>query len=150
MSGARIFVVGVAERSADAVIRAVAARLLAEGHVRPSFPDAAALRERRSPTGLPFPGAAVALPHAEPEHVVSPAVAVAQLAQPVRFGQMGSPEIELEVRLVVMPAFSSKEQAGGELSRWIDLLRDPALREELLAAATPEAMEGSLARRWGG
>ena len=38
----------------------------------------------------------VAIPHAEPQHVISPAMAIASLARPVRFRQMGSPAIQLE------------------------------------------------------
>src|SRR5438105_775240 len=98
--------------TAEAAIRALAQALAAQGHVRSTFEAAAVTRERRSPTGLPFPGAAVALPHAEPEHVVSPALAVATLAKPVKFRQMGDPKTQLDVSLVVMPALTAKEQAA--------------------------------------
>jgi PTS system galactitol-specific IIA component len=138
---------GLSVPTADAAIRALAGALLAGGHVRESFAQAAALREKRSPTGLPFAGLAVALPHAEPEHVVSPATAVASLASPVKFRQMGSPQIQLDVRLVVMPAFTAKEQAAAGLSRFIELLQDEALRAELAAAPTPAALYSALVQR---
>jgi PTS system galactitol-specific IIA component len=134
--------------SSDGAIRALAQVLAREGHVKATVEGAAPQRERRSPTGLPFPGLAVALPHAEPEHVVSPAIAIASLARPVRFRQMGSPATALEVSLVVMPALTAKEQAAAGLSRLIELLQDDALRAELVAAASPEAMRDILARRW--
>lgn len=134
--------------TAEAVVRALAARLLAEGHVRASFEGAALARERRSPTGLPFAGGAVALPHAEPEHVVSPAIAIATLVAPVRFRQMGAPAISLDVALVVMPAFSAKEQAAAGLARLLVVLRDAALRDALAGATTPEAMRDAIASRW--
>jgi len=121
--------------SSEDVIRALAAALFAAGHVKASFESAAWARERRSPTGLPFPGVAVALPHAEPDHVVSPAIAVASLVRPVTFRQMGSPAVKLEVSLVVMPALTSKEQAASELSRLIQVLQDEELRRKLVAAA---------------
>lgn len=134
-----------AKTAAD-VVRALAQRLREKGHVAATFEDAALAREKRSPTGLPFPGVAVALPHAEPEHVVSPAIAVATLAAPVKFRQMGSPGIQLSVSLVVMPAFSAKEQAGAGLSDLIERLQDDALRTRLVDAATAE----DLARALGG
>src|SRR5437588_7640495 len=90
--------------SAEGAVRALAKALEAKGHVKASFEAAALQRERRSPTGLPFAGSAVALPHAEPEHVLSPAIAIASLARPVKFRQMGSPATQLDVALVVMPA----------------------------------------------
>ncbi len=130
--------------TAEDVIRALAARLLEKGHVKPSFERAALSREKRSPTGLPFPGVAIALPHAEPEHVVSPGIAVATLAKPVTFRQMGSPGTKLTVSVVVMPAFSEKEQAGAGLSGLIEKLQDESLRQRLVEAADPAAIASLL------
>ena len=128
------------------VMRALAQRLAAAGHVKPTFELAALARERRSPTGLPFPGCAVAMPHAEPEHVVTSAIALASLATPVMFRQMGAPATELDVRLVVMPAFTAKEQAAASLGRLVTLLQDAALRDELASATSAEAMHAALER----
>ena len=134
--------------TSDDAIRALAQALLRAGHVKPSFEAAAIARERRSPTGLPFPGHAVALPHAEPEHVASPAIAIASLRAPVKFREMGSPATQLGVSLVVMPAFSAKEQAAASLSRLIELLQDAALRDALASASSTEALAALLAQRW--
>jgi PTS system galactitol-specific IIA component len=141
-------VAGLASASSEDAVRSLSALLLAAGCVRPSFEAAALLRERQSPTGLPFPSIAVALPHADPEHVVKPAIAVASLAAPVRFRQMGSPQVVLSVSLVVMPALTAKEQAAAELSRLIDLLQDEALRRALTTAASGAAMCAILAKNW--
>jgi PTS system galactitol-specific IIA component len=132
--------------SSDAVLRELVRRLFTAGHVRPSFENAVLARERRSPTGLPFPGVAVALPHAEPEHVVSPAIAVASLLKPVSFRQMGSPAVKLDVALVVMPALTAKEQAAAALARWIQRLQDETLRRELALATDDAALCAALAR----
>jgi PTS system galactitol-specific IIA component len=132
-------------RTAEDVIRALAQRLHARGAVKDGFEAAALLRERRSPTGLPFPGVAVALPHAEPEHVIESAIAIATLAAPVRFRQMGDPRTELDVSIVVMPALSAKEHAAAGLTRLIELLQDPSRRATLVAAEDADA----LARAWG-
>ena len=134
--------------TAEVAIRALAQALAKEGHVKASFEGAALSRERRSPTGLPFPGNAVALPHAEPEHVVTPAIAIASLVRPVKVRQMGSPATQLDVALVVMPALTAKEQAAAGLSRLIELLQDGALRDALIAADTPDAMRAILAPAW--
>jgi PTS system galactitol-specific IIA component len=136
----------LAAASSEDVIRALAARLFAAGHVKASFENAAWARERRSPTGLPFPGLAVALPHAEPEHVASPAIAVASLVTPVTFRQMGNPSVKLEVSLVVMPALTAKEQAASELSRLIQVLQDEALLRELVAAPDSAGLCAALGR----
>jgi PTS system galactitol-specific IIA component len=131
-------------KTPEDVVKALAAKLLSKGHVLETFEKAALAREKRSPTGLPFPGVAVALPHAEPEHVASPAIAIATLASPVTFRQMGSPGTKLAVSLVVMPAFTAKEQASAQLSTLIEKLQDDALRTRLVAAPDAEALAALL------
>ncbi len=150
MFAADLCLAGLPAKSADEAIRSLAAALEKAGHVAPSFAAAALARERRSPTRRPFPGVAVALPHAEPEHVLSGAVAVASLASPVRFRQMGAPQVQLEVRLVVMPALTSKEQAAAGLSRLIEVLQGATLRQRLVAATSSGELASALTDAWKG
>jgi PTS system galactitol-specific IIA component len=89
------------------------------------------------------------MPHAEPEHVLVPAIAVASLAKPASFRQMGAPGIKLDVSLVLMPALTTKEQAAGELARLVGLLQDETLRRALAQAATSQALYEVLARSLG-
>ncbi|MBL8607199.1 MAG: PTS sugar transporter subunit IIA [Myxococcales bacterium] len=137
-----IFLPRLAASSDRAVIEALAAAL--GDHVLPSFVGAALAREKRSPTGLPFPDVAVAIPHAEPEHVARPAIVVASLASPVKFRQMGSPRATVDAALVVMPALSSKEQAGAALASLIQSLQDARIRAALAAAATADEMRAAV------
>jgi PTS system galactitol-specific IIA component len=137
--------VGLDVSSAEEVIRALSRELCRAGAVKDTFAGAAVARERRSPTGLPFEGGAVALPHAEPEHVVSPALGVATLVRPVRFREMGSPGVALDVALVVMPAFTAKEQASAGLAGVIELLQSAPLRAALVAAKDDDTIRSLLA-----
>jgi PTS system galactitol-specific IIA component len=136
--------VGLEVSSSDEVIRALSRELCRVGAVKDTFEGAALARERSSPTGLPFEGGAVALPHAEPEHVLSPALGVATLVRPVRFREMGSPGVALDVRLVVMPAFTAKEQASAGLARVIELLQSASLRAALVSAKDDKAIRSLL------
>jgi PTS system galactitol-specific IIA component len=145
VSPAIVSCVGLDVASAEEVIRALSRELCRAGAVRDTFEGAAVARERRSPTGLPFEGGPVALPHAEPEHVLSPALAVATLARPVRFREMGSPAVALDVTLVVMPAFTAKEQASAGLAGVIELLQSTSLRAALVAARDHETIRSLLA-----
>jgi PTS system galactitol-specific IIA component len=145
MLSADLCIAGLMAESSEDVVKALAQKLLAGGHVRASFEAAVVLREKRSPTGLPFPGQGVAMPHAEPEHVLHSAIAVASLAKPVSFRQMGAPGTKLHVSLVIMPALTAKEQAAGELARLVTLLQDEALRSALSRAPTSRAMYEALA-----
>jgi galactitol PTS system EIIA component len=135
-------------RSADAVIQTLASRLHASSFVKPSFERAALVREKKSPTGLPFSPWAVALPHADPEHCTSPAIALATMARPVVFRQMGSPATKLDVSIVVMPAFTAKEQAAASLTRLMTLLQEEETRRLLVSAVSSTELLEVLSKRW--
>ncbi|HZU83956.1 MAG TPA: PTS sugar transporter subunit IIA [Polyangiaceae bacterium] len=139
---------GLDVASDEAAVRALARALRRAGKVTAGFEAAAVARERRSPTGLPFAGGAIAIPHAEPEHVEAPATAIAKLARPVKFREMGNPASRLDVALVIMPALTAREQAAAGLARLIDVLQDEASRRELRAAVDATALLDVLSRRW--
>jgi galactitol PTS system EIIA component len=122
--------------------------LVSSGRVKDSFTAAAIAREAKSPTGLPFAPPAVALPHADPEHVLLPTIAIATLAHEVDFREMGSPDDVVKVRIVVMPALSAKEQAAASLGRIIEVLQDDDLRAALVRADTAKALHDLLAPHW--
>ncbi len=130
--------------SAEAAITLLAGVLHARGHVTAGFAEAAVRREKRSPTGLPFEGCAVGIPHAEPAHVLSPAIAVATLRMPVVFREMGSPATKLDVELVVMPALTQKQQAEAGLATLLEVLQDPLFRDTLLAATSADEIARAL------
>ena len=134
--------------TAEAAVRALAAELASRGAVRPTFADAVLAREALSPTGLPLPTGAVALPHADPEQVLAPALGVATLAAPVPFRQMGSPEIALDVRLVLLLALPTREDAQRTLVAALGALRDPATARRLAAAADDRALASALESSW--
>jgi PTS system galactitol-specific IIA component len=144
----RLCFVGLDVASADDAVRRLAEALFGAGKVKATFEEAVVSRERRSPTGLPFPGGAIAIPHAEPEFVEAPALAIATLARPVKFREMGNPASQLEVDLVVMPALSAKEQAEAGLARILGLLQDESFRDEMRAAGDAAALLGALQRGW--
>jgi PTS system galactitol-specific IIA component len=130
----------------EATDKDVVARLARElgDDVAPTFAAAALAREKRSPTGLPFGDVGVAIPHAEPEHVKTPAIVIASLAAPVSFRQMGSPKTLVPVTLVVMPALSAKEQAAAGLTSIIELLQHADIRAALLRAQTADELRAAL------
>ena len=125
---------------AAAVIGVAAGALSQLGLVRSTFAGAVLTREASSPTGLPLPGRKVAIPHADPEHVITPAVAVATLATPVTFAEMGNPDGALQVELVAVLALTDKESAQQELVRLIELFQQATFVDRLVAATDAEAL----------
>jgi galactitol PTS system EIIA component len=125
---------------AESVLRELSAALARAGLVAPSFLEALLAREASSPTGLPLPGRKVAVPHADPEHVHSPAIAVCTLRRPVRFAEMGNPMRQLPVEAVFLLALTDKESAQAKLVRLIERLQRPEFVDELCAAPDADAL----------
>ena len=122
---------------ADAALDLLSGELQQHGLVRPSFGDAVRRREATSPTGLPLARRKVAVPHADPEHVVSPGIAVATFARPVLFGEMGNPDSQLEVDVVLMLALRDRESVQQALVRLIETFPDPDFVDRVHAAPDP-------------
>lgn len=126
------------ETAAD-VITLLAGKLEAGGFVRSSFAQAVRSREAEMPTGLPLSDDfAVAVPHTDPEHVLQPAIALATLAQPVRFGSMDDPDVFLPVHLVFLLALKDKDAQIGVLQAIGEVLQDEARARLLTKASTPQ------------
>ena len=122
-------------------VMALLARALADqGFVRSTFEAAVLSREASSPTGLPMAGRKVAIPHADPEHVIAPAVALCALRRPVVFQEMGNPQNELPVELVAMLALPDEQSAQQELVHLIELFQDTAFVDRLCTAADGDAI----------
>jgi PTS system galactitol-specific IIA component len=126
--------------SARAAMKHLGQALVDRGLVRPSFPRAVIEREAAAPTGLAFPSHNVAVPHADPEHVIAPAIALATLDRPVPFGEMGNPEAQLDVEIIAMLALPDKESAQSELVRMIERFQDAAFLDRICAAPDREAL----------
>jgi PTS system galactitol-specific IIA component len=122
--------------SAEDALRALAAVLYDDGAVKDTYFDAMMERERAYPTGLPTEGIKVALPHAGVEHVHYSALAVATLAHPVKFHEMGAPDNELDVEIILMLANADPDEQVQTLRRLVDMFDEPASLVALKEAAT--------------
>lgn len=132
----RLVFTDVQAGSRDEVIHFLAARLREHGLVRDSFAQALIDRENVYPTGLPTAVIRVAIPHTDVEHVISPAIAVARLATPVTFGEMGSRTGVVDVDLVMTLAVADKSAQLGLLQALIGMFSDQALMAQLKDAPT--------------
>ncbi|MGQ4495453.1 PTS sugar transporter subunit IIA [Dermabacteraceae bacterium P13101] len=112
-------IAGLRADDAKDALAQLSARLLAAGAVTETFSAALWQREQEYPTGLPLPVPCV-IAHTDPQHVKRDCLALATLAQPVAFQQMGSPEITLAARLVLVLAV---RDGAGQAERLSHLLR---------------------------
>lgn len=130
------------------VLEAMTAQVIAQGHALETFGPAVIAREERFPTGLPTPVPS-AIPHSDPQHVLHAGVAVAALASPVDFAEMGGGKATVAARLVVMLCMTDGQAQVGALQTVLARLRDEAGCLALLQAAQddPDQLE-PLVRDW--
>lgn len=119
------------------LLRLMAGVAREHGWVTDGFAEALVGREREFPTGLPTP-VPVAIPHADPVHVLRPGLAVALLDPPVAFGQMGSDEEVVDCRLAVMLLVTDPSEQVAVLNRLVTALQDPTLESRLSTVSSPQ------------
>jgi PTS system galactitol-specific IIA component len=124
----------------EEALSALADAALEHGYVRDSFPKALLERERRYPTGLPT-GLATAIPHADPEHVLTAGLGIARLAQSVSFGEMGRSNSLLDVQLVVMLLVPAEQSHMAALTTVISAVSNEARMQSLLTALDDQDLE---------
>lgn len=129
---------------AEELLRVLAGVVVDHGYAHPSLPAAVVERERRFPTGLPTPIPS-AIPHTDPEHLLRSGVAVASLARPLRFAQMGGTGESLDVRLVVLLCVTDPAAQVEALQQVLGRLADSAALERLLADDDPLTFAAAVA-----
>lgn len=131
-------VVGVRAKDAQDAIRQLTGVLTATGHVEPEFADDVWRREQTFPTGLPTEPLAVAIPHADPDHVHSSAVSLGVLDAPVLFGQMGTDgSTRLEAHLIFLLAIKEREKQVEMIQQLVTLIQTGSLLAGLTKAKDP-------------
>ena len=109
--------------------------LVRSGHVTPAFAADVWKRELTFPTGLPTEPLAVAMPHADPDHVNQSAVGIAVLESPVRFRQMGTDgSAVLDVPIVFLLAIKEREKQVEMIQELVSVIQNPSLLKALAAA----------------
>jgi PTS system galactitol-specific IIA component len=142
--------VDIAVEDAFSAIRMLNAPLVQSGDTSPEFAEDACARERTFPTGLPTQPVAVAIPHADPDHVQSSAFAVATLHSPVQFSQMGTDgSILLDVHAVFLLAIKETEKQVDMIAQLMKIIQNAPLLAAMMQAARPaelvELIQNSLA-----
>jgi PTS system galactitol-specific IIA component len=131
--------VGVEAAEAKEAIQKLTAPLVETGYVTTEFALDVWKREETFPTGLPTQPLAVAIPHADPDHVEQSGVCVGVLKSPVRFAQMGTDgSTVLEVRIIFLLAIKEKEKQVEMIQQLVTLIQSPSLLEGL-----PEANDSA-------
>lgn len=127
--------VNVNVKDAQEAIQTLTATLIETGHVSSGFAEDVWKREQTFPTGLPTQPLAVAIPHADPDHVNNSAVCIGVLITPVRFAQMGTDgSTLLDARMIFLLAIKEREKQVGMIGQLIQLIQTGSLLEDLVQA----------------
>ncbi len=133
---------------ARTVIDVLAGKLHEQGLVIAQYGEQTYKRELEHPTGLPTKPFCIAFPHADAPGVHSSGLALATLAKPVGFKNMGDPDEELPVSLVIMLANRDPEEQIQTLRNLALLFSKPdklvALRDQPTAQAAAACLRDEL------
>lgn len=124
------------------------AKLAPLGYVRESWPAAIKEREAAYPTGLVTPGAPVAIPHVDPEHIERPYIAVVKPASPVTFEFMAGMGDPVPAELVVNLGITREGGQVQVLQALMDLFADEAAVADIMAQTTGEGMVSAIVSRF--
>lgn len=129
-------VTGIEASSRSDALGVLAQRLVDADLVAPDYLVHILARESRFPTGLPVKPVGVAIPHTDPQHVRTSALAVGVLAEPVDFGIMGAGDDETTpVSVIFMLAIAAGTKHMNVLGSLTRLFRNGAFLEEIMSSS---------------
>jgi activator of the mannose operon, transcriptional antiterminator len=117
--------------------------LIGNGFARKGLLKGVLSREEEFPTGINTE-VSIAVPHSGPEFTIRKGLAIATLKNPVKFHEMRDPEKSLDVRIVIMPVLTGKEEDGREFYEVMKKLTDSEVAEKLLQSRSPQAIMRTL------
>lgn len=113
-------------------------KLYKKGYVKINFIAEILKRERKFPTGLELGyGLNIAIPHTDPEYAKESFIAIMVLNEPIKFQKMDDPEVDVEVKMVIMLAITEQGKHVEILGELMNFIQDQDLIESILNAQTP-------------
>ena len=113
-------------------------KLVDLGYVKESFYDALTKREKEFPTGLPTQPYAVAIPHADPQHIIKPFIAATRLKSAIKWCEMATSDVWHDVKFIFMLGFKREHGHVELLQILVENFQDEELMKRLLEATTEE------------
>ena len=118
-------------------------KLMERGLVENGFSKHLIDREKNFPTGLPT-SVPVALCHTEAQYVNQSALALATLKHPVTFQEMGTPENELAVEVILVLALKDSKEQVPMLRRIVTLFKNDKILTNIREATSRNALSDQL------
>lgn len=118
--------VPVSGSTREAVIRELAEYAINHDLAEDGYTEAVLEREQSYPTGLSIPDEdfGIAIPHADPDHVLGEAVLLALPEEPVEFQSMDNPDIPVAAEAVLLLLAAESDEYTRFLSNLANLFQD--------------------------
>lgn len=110
----------------------MADQLYKYGYVKEKYKAALLEREKHFPTGLPSSQPAVAIPHANADLVNKTTLAVATLAEPIKFKNMGNVKEDIPIKIVIMLVIAEPHSQIEMLQKVASIVQNGKLRKQFL------------------
>lgn len=138
----------IVERAVDQsdLLHQLGGLLIQRGAVSSAYIEAVCERERNFPTGLLVGDVNVAIPHADPQHVNQPAIALGVVKESVPFGNMADPEMKIPVQVVFLLAPEKSERQLALLEQVMNLIQDQEQMKAIMEAQEAEGVWRVLSR----
>jgi len=120
--------------SREKILEDMARFIFKKGYVKDTFINAVLEREKVFPTGLQTKDINVALPHADAEHVIKPAIVISILKKPIIFNAMGESDKEIPVKIIFMLALNKPHDQLLMLQQLMNLFQKEGSLEKIIEA----------------
>lgn len=116
----------------------VSDNLFEKGVVEDTFKAAIIEREKNYPTGLQLENFAVAIPHTDVVHIKEAFVAVNRLSDTINFYQMGTDDVVVPVKDILVLGIKDPKNQVGLLAELMEVFADSDFVEKYQSASTIE------------
>ena len=106
--------------------------MMARGYVEDSYRESISKREEQFPTGIQTTTVGVAIPHADPENLKKPFIAVVIPRNSIEFEPMGNAEECIQARLIFMLGVLKNGDQVIALQKLMNLLSNDCAVQQLL------------------
>lgn len=120
--------------SKEEALRYMGSQLEEKNVVKSTYVDAIIERERIYPTGLMSSLFGVALPHTDSVHVNESCLSVAVLKDEVTFNEMGNPDGELGVKVIIMMALKDAKSQLDSLQALMQVLQNEKKLKSIISS----------------
>ncbi|PTQ84188.1 PTS system IIA component (Gat family) [Trichococcus patagoniensis] len=118
----------------------ISSELVEKGYVENSFREAIIARENIYPTGLQLDGFAVAIPHTDVVHIKKPFVAIKRLVEDIDFYQMGTDDVVVPVKDILILGIKEPKNQVGLLSDLMSCFADSEFVRKYRSVNTKESI----------